>query len=31
MRERKNWVDKRAKNSCHDKTTLKENIAHNAL
>ena len=31
MRERKNWVDKSAKNSCHDKTTLKENIAQSAL
>ena len=27
MRERKNWVDKSAKNSYHYKTTLKENIA----
>ena len=31
MREPKNWVDKSAKNSYHDKTTLKENIAPNAL
>ena len=31
MRERKNWVDKSAKNSYHDKTTLEENIAQNAL
>ena len=31
MRERKNWVDKSAKNSHHNKTTLKENIAPNAL
>ena len=31
MRERKNWVDKNAKNSYHDKTTYKENSAQNAL
>ena len=31
MRERKNWVDKSAKKSYHDKTSLKENIAQNAL
>ena len=31
MRERKNWVDKSAKSSYRDKTTLKENIAQNAL
>ena len=29
MREPKNWVDKSTKNSYHDKTTLKENIAQN--
>ena len=27
MREQKNWVKKSAKNSYHNKTTLKENIA----
>ena len=31
MRERKNWVDKGAKSSHLDKTTLKENVAQNAL
>ena len=31
MRERKNWVDKSAKSSYHNKTTLTENIAQNAL
>ena len=31
MRERKNWVDKSTKNSYHNKTTLKENIAQKAL
>ena len=30
MRERKNWVDKSARSSYHDKTTLEENIAQNA-
>ena len=31
MRERKNGVDKSAKSSYHDETTLKENIAQSAL
>ena len=31
MGQRNNWVDKSAKSSYHDKTTLKENIAQNAL
>ena len=31
MRERKNWVDKSARSSYHDKSTLKYNIAQNAL
>ena len=31
MRERKYWVEKNAKTSYHNKTTLKENIAQTAL
>ena len=31
MTERKNWVDKSAENSYHDKTTVKKNIPPNAL
>ena len=31
MRKQKYWVDKSAKKSYHNKTTLKGNIAQNAL
>ena len=31
MREQKNWAEKSAKNPYHDNTTLKEDIAQNAL
>ena len=31
MREQKNWRKKSAKNSYHDKTTLKQNIAQKML